>query len=122
MRQWLLMLFLGCCLLLAGCGTTTHITGVVTDTHTWWSFIPCGKTICSQIHHSFVVNGREYQDDWDEVWIGDHVSFDYNSVWGVENFNGVDHHDGWMWWLAGGIVLVILVGISGVVWWRRKYG
>ncbi len=103
-----LLLLLG--LLLAGCGTDSHVSGTVTDTNTWLSSYPCGKSTCFTTHHNFVVSGKTYQDDTDDVRTGDYVSFDYNTVWGVSNMrDGTVHHDDYTW------ILVLLGIVAGVV-------
>lgn len=100
-------------LALAGCGTDSHVSGRVTSTNTWISSYPCGKSTCFTTHHTFVVDGQEYQDDWDDVRTGDVVSFDYNTAWGVSNMqDGTVHHDDYSW-VPGLILGAVVIGIIG---------
>lgn len=107
-------------LAMAGCGTDSQVSGVVTDTHWWTTGYPCGKSTCFSNHHSFIVNGREYQDDWDDVRTGDHVAFTYNTVMGVSNLtDSTVHHDESAWLLVV-LVLAILAGATWYGWHRWR--
>lgn len=110
MKKWLLACLL-CLFCLVGCGTSSHVRGIITDTSSQFYTYPCGKVTCGGRHYYMVVDGKMYQDDGDTYAKGDDVSFTYNTVWGVSDFYDDTYHKPDNSW----VVVLIVIGVVVVI-------